>query len=189
MGQEKTVGRNGTDKEQGHQARADSAPLPVFTWLPLLEKCERAAWHTRHSAAQIWHSDIHPRLLLARTQRQPHAALQRGILGGQNKPKPQPRRAQQVGTAANGMESDDRVGMPAAPCRARTDATRNRIPNQSHLPATLPQPTVHTATPLRHFTCRRAHDANGRRTVHPLRQAPGRETPTARNNRLNPIFI
>lgn len=69
LGQKKAVGCNGKNQKQGHEARTNSAPIPVFTRIPILEKCKGIAWDSRHSAAPLRHSHFHTWLFLARTQR------------------------------------------------------------------------------------------------------------------------
>ena len=79
---------HGAHQGQGHQARADCAPLPACPWLPLPHKCKAPARHPRHSAAQVPHRHIHQRLFLARARRLPllcNTQEQHPILGKENR--------------------------------------------------------------------------------------------------------
>lgn len=75
-------------QEQGHQTRADCAPLPPWPWLPLPHKCQTPARHPRHSTAQVQDSHLHQRLLLARSRRLQILCVaqeQHPILGKENR--------------------------------------------------------------------------------------------------------
>lgn len=66
LGQEETLRRHGENQGQGHEAGMDRAVLPFLARLPLPQEREGAAGHAGHRAAQVWHRDLHPRVLLAR---------------------------------------------------------------------------------------------------------------------------
>ena len=53
-------------QEQGHKARADRATLSARPRLPLQDKCQTPARHTRYCTAQIQDRHIYQRMLLAR---------------------------------------------------------------------------------------------------------------------------
>ena len=107
---------HGAHQGQGHQARADCAPLPACPRLPLPHKRQAPARYPRHSTAQIQDSHLHQRLLLARTRRLPllcHPQEQHPILGKEDRTQQTARRRKTHPTAPPRLAYNHNLGMRA----------------------------------------------------------------------------